>query len=91
MLAPVRSMPPGIRGLFGAGIILLAFLPPAAPAAITITAPAISLPYSASAQTGTFEVWVGSTASPEPQVGAFGVEVQLPSFASLMFVNSTDT
>lgn len=84
-------MPPGIRGLFVAGILFSAFLPAAAPAAITITAPAISLPYSASAQTGTFEVWVGSTASPQPQVGAFGVEVQLPSFSSLTFVTSADT
>jgi hypothetical protein len=82
----MRLMPPGIRGLMRAGVLWLAFLPKAAHSAITITAPAIPLPYTTSGQTGTFEVYLQSTASPQPQVGAFGVELQLPSFGGLAFV-----
>jgi hypothetical protein len=86
-----RWEPSGIRRHLRAVAILLALLPGVARAAITITAPAVSLPYSASAQSGTFEVWVQSTASPQPQVGAFNVEIQLPSFSNVTFPQPSPT
>jgi hypothetical protein len=85
MLVRERLKPPGICGSLRIVAICLALLPGAARAAITITAPALTLPYSASAQSGTFEVWIQSNASPQPQVGAFGVEIQLPSFSGVAF------
>ncbi|HEV2968560.1 MAG TPA: hypothetical protein VGY55_01145 [Pirellulales bacterium] len=80
-----RWEPSGICRHLRAAAIFTALLPGAARAAITITAPSISLPYSTSTQSGIFEVWVQSTASPQTQVGAFNVEIQLPSFSSVTF------
>ena len=85
MLVEERLKPLGQRGVLRAAALCVALLPAAARAAITITASALTVPYSAAAQSGTFEVWVQSTASPQPQVGSFGVEIQLPSFSGVMF------
>jgi hypothetical protein len=85
-----RWGPSGIRRHLRAAAIFLALLPGAARAAIALTAPAVSLPYSGLAQSGTFEVWVQSTASPQPQVGAFNVEIQLPAFSSVAFTSSAN-
>ena len=77
-----------LRGLpwtAGAIVVLTVLLARAARADITIIAPTLTLPYSTSVQTGSFEVYVQSTASPEPQVGNFGVEIQLPSFSTVKF------
>jgi hypothetical protein len=84
-----RLKPPGTCGSLRIAAICLALLPGAARAAITITAPALTVPYSASAQSGTFEVWVQSNASPQPQVGAFNIENRLPPFSSITFSGSS--
>jgi hypothetical protein len=91
MLVAERLKPRGRRGILGAAALCVALLPATARGAITITAPALPVPYSASAQSGTFEVWVQSTASPQPQVGNFGVEIQLPSFSAVTFVGGPPT
>src|SRR5579872_868073 len=38
-------------------------------ATITISAPAVTLPYSTSSQSGNFEIYVQASGSPQPQVG----------------------
>lgn len=86
MVLGQRIWPRGIRQVaFGAALLTAVLLGVPLPAAITITAPNITLPYSASPQVGTFEVFVASTASPQPQVSAFGVDLQLPSFSGITF------
>lgn len=51
-------------------------------AAIIITAPVINLPYSASARTGSFEIYVQSSEVSAPLIGSDNVELQLPSSPS---------
>jgi hypothetical protein len=80
-----RSVQMGFRG----ATIMLSLLPAVALGAITITAPGLSLPYSTASQTGSFEVFVQSAASPQPQVSAMGVELQLPSFSTITFDGSS--
>jgi hypothetical protein len=60
-------------------LVVLALAPSAGSAAIIITAPTISLPYSASARSGSFEVYVQSTEASAPLIGADNVELQLPA------------
>ncbi len=60
-------------------------------ASIIITAPTINLPYSAAPRTGTFEVYVQSTATPQPQVGAMNVELQSPIASALTFLLPADS
>src|SRR5260221_14360666 len=91
MLVGQRFKPLRQRRFFLAAAVCMALLPAAARAAITITAPALAVPYSAALQTGTFEVFVQSTASPQPQVGNFGVEIQLPTFSAVTFVGGPPT
>ncbi len=57
----------------------------------TITAPAITLPYSAASQSGTFELYVQASGSPQPMVSAMQVELQLPSFSAITFSNTANT
>ncbi len=57
----------------------LAILASRASAAVIVTAPVINLPYSATARTGSFEVYVQSTEATPPLVGADNVELNLPS------------
>ncbi len=54
-------------------------------ASISIVAPTISLPYSTSAQSGDFEVFVQASGSSQPQVGSFDLEVQLPNLTGVTF------
>jgi hypothetical protein len=60
-------------------------------ASIIITAPTIDLPYSATARTGNFEVYVQSTSTPQPQIGAMNVELQSPVGSALTFLLATDS
>jgi hypothetical protein len=60
-------------------------------ASIIITAPTINLPYSAAPRTGTFEVYVQSTQSPQPQVGAMNVELQSPISSAVTFLLPADS
>lgn len=60
-------------------------------ASIIITAPTINLPYSAAAQTGTFEVYVQSTEATPPQVGAMNVELQSPVGSAVSFILPAST
>jgi hypothetical protein len=65
----------------GALAFLAAFAlaPVAGSAAIIITAPTINLPYSASARSGSFEIYVQSSEATAPMVGADNIELQLPT------------
>jgi hypothetical protein len=60
----------------------ISFLAGGARAAIIITAPVIDLPYSASARTGSFEIYVQSSEVNAPLIGSHNVELQLPSSPS---------
>lgn len=53
--------------------------------AIIITAPNISLPYSATVQSGSFEVYLQNPAGPDPQVGAALLELQAPAASGVTF------
>ncbi len=55
----------------------------------TVTAPSITLPYSASSQTGTFEIYVQASGSPMPQVSLQQTELQLPSYSPITFIGSS--
>lgn len=57
----------------------------------TVTAPSFTLPYSASSQMGTFELYVQASGSPQPAVSGMQVELQLPSFSTTTFVQSANT
>lgn len=57
----------------------LAILASRASAAVIITAPVINLPYSATARTGSFEVYVQNAEGTPPLIGADNVELNLPS------------
>ncbi len=57
----------------------IAFAARGVSAAIIITVPVIDLPYSATARTGSFEVYVQSTEQSPPLIGADNVELQLPT------------
>jgi len=71
-----RSLPRGGRFVLCAAF---AFLSGRASAAIIITAPLVNLPYSATARTGSFEVYVQSTEATAPLIGADNVELTLPA------------
>jgi hypothetical protein len=80
----------GVGRIVWAGCLVL--LAPAslfAAVTATVTAPAITLPYSASSQTGTFEVYIQSSGSPMPQVGSQQSELQLPSYSPITFIGSS--
>ncbi len=80
----VRSISVLIAALFALGAGRCA-------ASIIITAPTINLPYSATIRTGTFEVYVQSTATPQPQIGAMNVELQSPVASALTFLLPADS
>jgi hypothetical protein len=74
--------------------LLAAFVSNTCSAAIIITAPTVNLPYSATAQSGSFEVYVHSTETSPPKVGADNVELQLPTVPGVTFTvpaNATPT
>jgi hypothetical protein len=82
--------------LLGGGRSLAVFLlaSNACSAAIIITAPTVNLPYSSTAQSGKFEVYVQSTETSPPQVGADNIELQLPATPGVTFTlpaNATPT
>ncbi|HEV3417588.1 MAG TPA: hypothetical protein VG056_12265 [Pirellulales bacterium] len=79
------------RSLLRAGgrllaVFLLAVLASnACSAAIIITAPTVNLPYSPATRSGSFEVYVQSTETSPPQVGADNIELQLPATPGVTF------
>jgi hypothetical protein len=83
----------GIGGVSCAAALILALLSAHARAAVTatITAPNVSLPYSASSQTGSFEIYLQASGSPQPQVVSMQVELQLPSFSTITFTPNSNT
>ncbi len=67
------------------------FLPNVACATITFVAPTFSLPRSNLTQTGTFDVYVASTTSPQPKVGDFHFTLDLPNQQNAIFTGGTAT
>jgi hypothetical protein len=88
---PQRALPTGPRRSVVAFLILSALPAGRCYASIIITAPTINLPYSATARTGNFEVYVQSTSTPQPQIGAMNVELQSPVGSALTFLLPTDS
>jgi hypothetical protein len=72
-------------------VSIVAFAAGRCQAAIIITAPTITLPYSTAAQTGSFEVFVQSTGVSAPQVGAMNVELQAPIGSGVTFMLPADS
>jgi hypothetical protein len=62
-----------------------------ADAAITFVAPALTLPKSSLTQTGSFEVYISSTASPQPSVGDFQFTLDLPNQQNATFIGGAKT
>jgi hypothetical protein len=62
-----------------------------AQAAVIITAPTVSVPYSASDQTVTAEIYVQTTDGSAPQVGADEIELALPTNSSVVFDSAGPT
>jgi hypothetical protein len=93
ILSSRRSSLRGVGGSSWVAVAILALLPATLRAAVTatITAPAITLPYSAASQSGTFELYVQASGSPQPMVSGMQVELQLPSFSAISFISSTNT
>ncbi len=63
----------------------LALIANSASATLIVTAPSINVPYSATAQSGSFEVYLKNTGSPGPQVGDTLIELQVAANSGLMF------
>jgi hypothetical protein len=93
MTSIVRAMQPcgSAQRLSVLIVSIVAFAADRGPAAIIITAPTINLPYSAAAQTGSFEVFVQSTGVSAPQVGAMNVELQAPVGSGVTFLLPADS
>jgi hypothetical protein len=72
-------------------VSIVAFAAGRCPAAIIITAPTITLPYSAAAQTGSFEVYVQSTEATPPHIGEMNVELQAPVGSGVTFALPPDS
>lgn len=62
-----------------------------ADAAITFVAPAFTLPKSSVTQTGSFEVYISSTASPQPKIGDFQFTLDLPNQQNATFTGGAAT
>jgi hypothetical protein len=86
-----QSVTRGIGCVVWAGFLLLMLAPASLFATVTatVTAPSITLPYSTSSQSGTFEIYVQATGSPMPQVSGQQTEIQLPSYSAITFNGSS--
>jgi hypothetical protein len=87
---------PGFVRLVSSGLLVAAFCSTAfslrtARGEVIITAPTVSLPYSASDRTETVEVYVQDTDNPSPQVGDQQVELALPSSPDVFFTSAGAT
>ena len=77
-MSAISRLMAGARGAL-AFFAVVTLAPIVGSAAIMITAPTINLPYSASARSGSFEVYVQSSGVTAPMVGADNIELQLPT------------
>ncbi len=84
-----RSRPNIFARFFAWAFVALAvgcaLVPGSAAAVITIVVPSVTVPYSASPQTGSFEVYVTSTETSPPQVGDFTVKLLLAPSSGAQF------